>query len=60
MENKKANYDQRKWFLLLLVALTPFGITEGNPSNHLNFAFVSLWKIKKQTTTNGSGFCFRL
>ncbi len=33
MENKKANHDQRKWFLLSLVALTPFGITEGNPSS---------------------------
>ena len=31
MENKKANHDQRKWFLLFLVALTPPGITAGNP-----------------------------
>ena len=31
MENKKENHDQRKWFLLFLLALTPSGITAGNP-----------------------------
>ena len=65
--NKKAICDHRERIMLFLVALTPSGITEGNPRNHLvltmsfkSEAFVSIWETKKLSVTIGSGLCFSL